>query len=71
MVGVLSFLVELQESGKKDEILYETAKQNQVVDYVPTIENLSKSWNALIVFAIVFAAATVFFLEFIDKDRRS
>ena len=68
---VNEILVELQESGKKDEILYETAKQNQVVDYVPTIENLSKSWNALIVFAIVFAAATVFFLEFIDKDRRS
>ncbi len=68
--SVKDVLAELEKEGKKDEILYQTAKENQVEDYNKEALNLMNCWFHLIEFSLFFAFATVACLEFIDKDKR-
>ncbi len=68
--SVKEVMATIEEEGKREEILYQTASQNQVEDYESTPINLFNCWWHLLEFSFFFAFATVAFLEFIDKDKR-
>ena len=63
-------LVYLEENGYRDQILLESAKYNQNVDYARTMSNIGMSWIALGLFILVCTAIAVLSLELIDRDRR-
>ena len=58
------------EDNVKTLIQEKTAAASRVADYDRTIENVLKNWEALILFAMVFAVLSVMSLEFIDRDKR-
>ncbi len=60
----------IEEQGKREEILYASAQQNQIEKYYQSFDNLTDCWSSLGIFIVVFAALTIISLEFIDKDKR-
>lgn len=60
----------ISENGLMDTFLQESAKYNQNVNYVYSVEHIQKCWLILLGFALLFAALAVLLLEGIDKDTR-
>ncbi|WP_029320800.1 ABC transporter permease [Butyrivibrio sp. AE3004] len=60
----------LEENNYKNDILMETAKQNQVEAYRFEKDAVYECWSWLIMWTIVYCLAAVVILEFIDKDNR-
>lgn len=53
-----------------DEFLLWSGRYNQNDAYLSTLSNVLHNWGALLIMMVVFAAAAVIALEFIDRDKR-
>ncbi|MBQ7463792.1 MAG: ABC transporter permease, partial [Lachnospiraceae bacterium] len=69
-VSLKDVLAIAEEEGMKDEILLRLGEANRRDDFASTAENLADCWIHLAIFTVVAAVITMFFLEFIDRDRR-
>ena len=58
------------EDKVKDFLAQSTAKSSYNPDYECTVENILGSWGHILIFVVLFAAASIIALEFIDKDKR-
>ena len=58
------------EDRVKEFLAESTAKSNYKPAYDCTISNILGDWLHILIFVVVFAAASVIALEFIDKDKR-
>ena len=65
-----TILIEIENSGSRDEFLLWAGQQNQMPEYAATIQNVLVCMLVLLVFILVFAIASVIALEFIDRDKR-
>jgi len=53
-----------------DEFLLWSGKYNQNEAYLSTLSNVLHNWGVLLIMMLVFAAAAVIALEFVDRDKR-
>ncbi|NCB33115.1 MAG: ABC transporter permease [Erysipelotrichia bacterium] len=60
----------LEQNHLVDEFTKVTAQAARVEDYNSTAKNVSKCWSMLVSMSLVFMAAAVISLEFVDKDKR-
>ena len=58
------------EDKVKDFLAQATAKSSYNPDYECTVENILGNWGHILIFVVLFAAASIIALEFIDKDKR-
>ena len=63
-------LLEIYNSGSTEEFLLWSGQQNQVAEYAGSVWNVMGCWAMLLLLLLVFAAASVIALEFIDRDKR-
>lgn len=64
------FMDYLAQEGNAQELCYWMGSQNQKPEYAHTMGNILLCWISLLMFAMVFALASLLFLERIDKDKR-
>ena len=69
-VNLKDVLKIVEEKGQRDEVLKKLGEANWNPDYENTPENLVKCWQYLFSYTLVFAAVTIVFLEFVDRDKR-
>jgi hypothetical protein len=67
---VFEVLNYIETTGRRDEILAESGRQNQNLAYEYSPFNLLKCWMFLIFFALLYAVIATVSLESIDKDKR-
>ena len=67
---LLTMFQYIEENDMRDDLLMETAKQNQNPDYNFDPNIVLKCWGWLIIWTVVYAILAVVLLEFIDKDKR-
>ncbi|MCR4740266.1 MAG: ABC transporter permease [Lachnospiraceae bacterium] len=67
---VRNILEVIEKEGYRDTILNKLGEASYRADFVSNPDNLLSCWGHLILFAMVYAVITMFFLEFIDKDKR-
>ena len=67
---LLTMFQYIEENNMRDDLLMETAKQNQNPDYNFDANIVLKCWGWLIIWTVVYAILAVVLLEFIDKDKR-
>lgn len=67
---LLTMFQYIEENDMRDDLLMETAKQNQNPEYNFDPNIVLKCWGWLIIWTVVYAALAVVLLEFIDKDKR-
>ncbi len=67
---LLQALQYIEQNDMRDEILMQTAQQNQKPEYAFDIEIVARCWRWLILWTIVYVIITVIILERIDKDKR-
>ena len=67
---LLTMFQYIEENDMRDELLMETAKQNQNPEYNFDPNIVLKCWGWLIIWTVVYAVLAVVLLEFIDKDKR-
>ena len=59
-----------EENDMREDILMQTAQQNQVAEYNFDKNIVFRCWRYLIVWTLVYVVIAVTLLEFIDKDKR-
>jgi hypothetical protein len=67
---LLTMFQYIEENDMRDDLLMETAKQNQNPEYNFDPNIVIKCWGWLIIWTVVYAFLAVVLLEFIDKDKR-
>ena len=67
---LLEVLQYIENNDMRDDILMETAKQNQKPEYNFDIDILTRCWTWLITWTILYLVVTIIALERIDKDKR-
>ncbi|MBE5844715.1 MAG: ABC transporter permease [Butyrivibrio sp.] len=67
---LLEALVYIEENDMRDELLLQSAQQNQNPNYAFDIEVINRCWSWLIIWGAVYAIITILLLEKIDKDKR-
>ena len=67
---ILKAIYTIQEEGGVQEFLKWSGTYSTVDAYINTASNVLHYWLALVILGIVFAAAAVLALEFIDRDKR-
>ena len=67
---LLTMFQYIEKNDMRDELLMETAKQNQNPEYNFDPNIVLKCWGWLIIWTVVYAVLAVVLLEFIDKDKR-
>ena len=67
---LLTMFQYIEENNMRDDLLMETAKQNQNPEYNFDPNIVLKCWGWLIIWTVVYAILAVVLLEFIDKDKR-
>ena len=67
---LLTMFQYIEENDMRDELLMETAKQNQNPEYNFDPNIVLKCWGWLIIWTVVYVILAVVLLEFIDKDKR-
>jgi hypothetical protein len=67
---VFEVLNYIETTGRRDEILAESGRQNQNPSYEHSPFKLLKCWAFLIFFALLYAVIATVSLESIDKDKR-
>ncbi len=67
---LLTMFQYIEENDMRDDLLMETAKQNQNPEYNFDPNIVLKCWGWLIIWTVVYAILAVVLLEFIDKDKR-
>ena len=67
---LLTMFQYIEENDMRDDLLMETAKQNQNPEYNFDPNIVLKCWGWLIIWTVVYAVLAVVLLEFIDKDKR-
>lgn len=65
-----SLNIYMQENGIKEKFLYWCGQNQQMEGLDRTLHNIGNCWLTLCIFIAVFAVLSVFFLEFVDKDKR-
>ena len=60
----------IEENDMREQLLMDTASQNQNPDYDFNPATVARCWRWLILWTIVYISVAVIALEFIDKDRR-
>ena len=63
-------LINMSQTGRDDEFLLWSGQQNQAAEYASTAGNVMNCWIMLLILLIVFAAASIIALQFIDRDKR-
>ena len=63
-------VTKITETGSENEFMLWCGQQNQAAEFASTAENVWTNWIMLAVLLIVFAAASIIALEFIDRDKR-
>lgn len=61
---------EIIAEGKEEEFQLKCGAENQDPDYESTTDKMVQCWGRLIIYTLIFAAASVISLELIDKDKR-
>ncbi len=67
---LLEVLRYIEDNNKRDEILLETAKQNQRPEYAFDSEVVTDCWGWLIFWTVIYVFLALIILEFIDRDKR-
>ena len=67
---VQQLMYNIQQKGQREEFLLVSGQYNQVDAYVSTAENVCHGWMILVIMLVVFIAASIIALEFIDRDKR-
>lgn len=67
---LLTMFQYIEENDMRDDLLMETAKQNQNPEYNFDPNIVLKCWGWLIIWTVVYVILAVVLLEFIDKDKR-
>ena len=67
---LLAVLQEAERSGYRDEFLLWSGAYSAKSEYAATAANVLHYWGAIVLLMLIFAAAAVFALEFVDKDKR-
>jgi hypothetical protein len=67
---LLEVLQYIERNDMRDDVLLETAKQNQKPEYNFDIGILMNCWTWLIIWTILYILITIIVLERIDKDKR-
>ena len=60
----------ISDQGLMEEVLQESGRYNQNLSYVFTAQNLIGCWRNMLLITVIFAAAAVILLEFVDRDKR-
>ena len=63
-------LVYTEQNGYRDAFLQWSGSYHTNNAYVSTAENVGFNWAALLVLLVIFAAAAVIALKFVDRDKR-
>ncbi len=63
-------LREIERRGLLETVLQRCGEFNQNPAYLYTAANLWNCWKHLLIMTVIFAAFSVFILEFVDKDKR-
>ncbi len=67
---VLTVLQYIEENNQREQILMETAKQNQNPSYNFDSSIVLNCWKWLVLWTVVYVLIAVILLEFIDRDKR-
>ena len=67
---VKRFIDDIKSSGKKELFEKKCGEQNYDKKYESSKDNVIGCWITLVIYALLFAAAAVTALKFIDKDKR-
>jgi ABC-type multidrug transport system permease subunit len=67
---LLDVILQIQEQGKVDDILYWSGTYNTNDAYVSTAANVLHNWGAILGLTALFVLAAAIALKFIDKDKR-
>ena len=59
-----------EDNNMKEDILMQTAEQNQVADYNFDKEIVFRCWRFLIIWSLVYVVIAIAMLELIDRDKR-
>ncbi len=65
-----SLLKYMEENNMRDEFLMQSAALNQKPAYNFDIKIVLRCWGWILLWTVVYVAATVILLEFIDRDKR-
>lgn len=60
----------IEQNDMRDDLLLETAQQNQKPEYNFDIGIVLKCWGWLVMWTVVYIIIAIILLEFIDKDKR-
>ena len=67
---LLDVILQVQEQGKVDDILYWSGTYNTRYAFVSTAENVLKNWGAIALLTFVFIVVAIIALKLIDRDKR-
>ena len=67
---LLDVILQVQEQGKVDDILYWSGTYNTRDAFVSTAENVLKNWGAIALLTFVFIVVAIIALKLIDRDKR-
>ena len=70
MANSNEMLADIMKKVEKKDVGKFSAQYAQNESYAYTEENVSKVWSILLLFSAAFAALSVFFLSFVDHDKR-
>ena len=67
---LLDVILQIQEQGKVDDILYWSGTYNTRDAFVSTAENVLKNWGAIALLTFIFIVVAIIALKLIDRDKR-
>ena len=67
---LLDVILQVQEQGKVDDILYWSGTYNTRDAFVSTAENVLKNWGMIALLTFVFIVVAIIALKLIDRDKR-
>ena len=67
---LLAILQDMERSGIRDELLKWSGSFSAEAAYESTAANVAAYWGAILLLLVIFAAASVIALKFIDRDKR-
>ena len=67
---LLDVILQVQEQGKVDDILYWSGTYNTRDAFVSTAENVLKNWGAIALLTFIFIVVAIIALKLIDRDKR-
>ena len=63
-------LRKIYDAGSMNDFLFWSGQQNQTAEYASSVWNVLFCWGMLLALTVVFSAAAVAALKFIDRDKR-